>query len=192
MPMLADHPYLRLYLLGCALVVPFWVASLTFRWVLAWITKGNIMAANFRKLQPTARTPFWARTGKFIWSVVSEVSLSWVNVIVITWKFVVLLLRVAREALSSAPESIQRLRFPLKTNPDLPVESVWAYVFALSICAGALPPDEKRLEEELDDVSYQVPRFDRSVALRQLEALDVVKPSVMDAVVARGKDRDAT
>jgi hypothetical protein len=134
-------------------------------------------------LDPPVKTSFLIRGGKFIGAVVLEAALSWINVAVLVWKIVTLLLRTARDAFSSAPESIKQLRFPLKSNPDLPAEPVWAYLVALRIRAGDVPPDETGLAEALAAVSSRLPRFDRNAALRRLDALDVVKPAVISAVV---------
>ena len=189
--MLDDHPYVALYLLGCAMVFALTVVKLTLHWALAWITKSNVLAANLKKLQPLVETPFWTKVGKFFGTVALEAALSWINVAVGTWQILALLLRTVREALSSSPESVQRLRFPLKNNPDLPAESVWAYLFALSITVGTALPDEEHLTSELDDISTRLPRFDRSAALQQLEHLGVVKAAVLSAV-AMPADEDDT
>jgi hypothetical protein len=102
--MIDEHPYLAFYLVGCGLVVGLTLANVALHWVLGWITKGNIVTANLRKLQPSAETPFLVKAGKFIGTVAFEALLSWINVVVITWKMMALLLRTAREAVSSAPD----------------------------------------------------------------------------------------
>jgi hypothetical protein len=187
---LDDHPYLAIYLLGCGLVPVLAVTYLLLGWILSWITKANVVAKNLRKLQPPLnKAPFWARAGKFLATWVAEVALSWISVAMQAWRFVSVLLRTTREILSSEPETVRRLRYPLKTNPDLPVESVWAYLYALNIRVGSPPPDEATLTEHLAEASTLGPAFDRVVALRQLEALDVVKPSIISAVLARGNAR---
>ena len=96
-----------------------------------------------------------------------------------------MVLPVARDALSPVPQAVRQLRFPLKNNPSLPAESVWAYLYALGIRAGNVPPDEPGLAEEIDEIFSNLPDFDRAAALRQLDALDVVKPSVIAAVASR-------
>jgi hypothetical protein len=183
-----DHPYLAIYLLGSALTTVLIVAKLVLHWVLAWITSANILATNLNKLQPVApQTSVRRRAGKWLGLFLLEAALSWINVLAIAWQILSLLLRTARDALSSAPETVQRLRFPLRRNPNLAPESVWAYLLALGIRAGDLPPDEAHLSRQLDDLCSELPHFDRKAALRQLEALEVVPPSTISGVVNAGK-----
>jgi hypothetical protein len=185
-PDLDDHPYLLIYLIGCGLSLIAAFASIVLQWALSWVTKANVVAKNLRKLEPaSAKTPIPVRVRKFVVTCIWQAALSWIAVVWEAWRIVLLLLRTAREALTSEPESVRRLRYPLKTNPDLPVESVWAYLCALGIRVGSPPPDEKQLAEELNRASGALPRFDRSTALRQLDALEVVKPAVTSAVLSR-------
>jgi hypothetical protein len=183
---LDDHPILEIYLLGCALVPPLaLLCHITF-WALAWITKGNVLAENLKKLQaPTTKAPFSSRVAKFLGTWLLEIALSWISIAVQAWRLLGLLFRTAREGLSSRPESIKLLTYPLKNDPLLAVESVWAYAYALTIRGGSPPPDEYALTRELAEILTSRPGFDRVVALRQLEALDVVKPTVIAAVAAR-------
>jgi hypothetical protein len=189
---LDDHPLLAIYLLGCALVPALALVSVFTFWVLAWLTKTNVLTKNLKKLQAsTTRAPFPSRAVKFLATWLFEIALSWISVALLVWRLLKILLGTAREVLSSRPESIKLLSYPLKNDPHLPVESVWAYAYALTIRGGSPPPDEAALTAELEEISAQKPRFDRAVALRQLESLDVVKPAVIAAVAARRRGASA-
>jgi hypothetical protein len=184
---LDNHPYLAIYLLGCGFVPVLAVTCVAFTWVLSWITKANVVAKNLRKLEPSqSKAPFASRAGKFLATWTAEMALSWISVAVLAWRTVSVFFRTIREIFSSVPEAVRQLRYPLKTNPDLPAESVWAYAYALNIRVGSPPPDAATLSQHLDVMSTLVPLFDRAAALRQLEALDVVKSSTIAAVVAQG------
>jgi hypothetical protein len=184
MSYLYDHPYLAWYLVGCVFVIALTLAKLTLWWALTWATKGNVLAANLRKLHaPAAKVGWVTATMKFVRTVVFEAVLSWINVVAILWQMAMMLLRTTREALTPVPESIKELRFPLRCNPDLPTESVWAHMVALSIKGEGLTADEEQLTTSLDDVTAERPRFDRIAALRCLEMLQAVKPAVLSAVI---------
>ena len=184
--MLGNHPYLALYLLGGALAVVLTLGHVVLGYVLRWVTKGNIIAANLRKLEPPRpETTFWKEAAKFVGNVLFNATLSWIFVVFIVWIILTLVLHTARDALSSVPESIKQLRFPLKNNSDLPAESVWAHLKALEIRNGK-PLDQAGLFVSL--VKEVPPRFDRWAAVERLEALDVVKPSVLVELKEMMKD----
>jgi hypothetical protein len=171
------HPLVGLYLLGCVLAVALTLVHLVLVHVLGWVTKGNIVAANVRKLQaPQPKTPFLKASAQFIGNLLFNGILSWLFVLFVSWIILRLVLNTAREAWSSAPESVEQLLFPLKNNPDLPAESVWAHLKALEIRNGK-PLDEAGLFISL--VKETPPGFNRGAAIDRLEALDVVKPAVL-------------
>jgi len=60
-------------------------------------------------------------------------ALSWVGVVVGLVKFAIVFLRIIRDVVAQTPEAIKVLRYPLRNNPDLSREAVWAYVYALGI-----------------------------------------------------------
>lgn len=180
---LAEHPYLFGYLVGVVLAMALLIAKSVVFWSLCWITKTNILAANVKKLREPDKTPIRVKIAKAVGWFVAEAALSWLNVALVLWQILADSLRTIRDALSATPETVKRLRFPLKNNPDLSAEAVWAYLFALDITAGAQPPDEPQLMIALSKVSAHHPSFDQMVALGQLEFLGVVKPDVLSAAV---------
>jgi hypothetical protein len=175
------HPYWTLYLLGCAFVPPLLAVRALLFYALRWITKGNILEANLKKLNPPEKKAAEGRLLKFVWNLVLEAAFSWINVLVLVWSTLALLLRTTRDAFSAAPESIQQLRFPLKSNPDLAREAVWAYAIALGIRNGETS-DSARLTSVLETDAARLWYFDADKALAHLETLEVVKPAVLAEV----------
>ena len=47
-----EHPYLFIYFLGSGLVLILSMFNMTLLWLISWITKGNVLAKNLKKLQP--------------------------------------------------------------------------------------------------------------------------------------------
>jgi hypothetical protein len=90
------------------------------------------------------------------------------------------LLKVVRDLLAPVPESVKELRFPLRINPDLPPEFVWAYVKALKLKVGESPLTADQIFRELDMLSSNNPRFSKVEALRKLKQLNVASPEVID------------
>src|SRR5438445_206047 len=107
---MGNHPYLALYLAGCVLVLALTLFKIILVWAIGWLTKGNIVALNIKKLQPHEKTTFSERTGILVFTLVFEAALSWINVAVCLWQIASVLLTALREALTSTPEAIQKLR----------------------------------------------------------------------------------
>jgi hypothetical protein len=180
---LSKHPYLAIYFLGSLLVIVLLLTKVLLVRVTGWITKDNVVAANLRKLQPPDETSFGRKVWNTLLTLALEAATSWIDVAVILYQILMLLLRFAREFVAPVPEAIKELRFPLKNNPQLSVEAVWAHLFALGIHNGNPPPDRQRLLEALDDACSNDRTFDRKTALRQLERLEVVKTDVLSATL---------
>ena len=179
-----DHPYLFFYLVGCILVVVFFLVKITIFWVINWITKGNILNKNLKKLLPPDERNFGEKVALFFGALILEMALSWINVVIVLWQITSTLFRTAREVFSSTPEAIKLLRFPLRNNPNLSRESVWAYMFALQIKIGERQPNESELLMTLNDLFGYYPSFDRMAALKQLEILNVISSDVMFSTVS--------
>jgi hypothetical protein len=176
--MMADHPYLTLYLVGCAIVVSLALAKLVLALTIGWISKANIVRKNLRKLEP--REPFVDRVSKYLIVFAFSVALSWVNVVLmLLWEIPMLLFGAVREAFSAVPEDVRRLRFPLKNNSAMSPEAVWAHVIALSQVAGADRLKAADLIEGVDAVKQGVPSFKERIALEQLSGLTAIGPEVI-------------
>lgn len=178
------HPYLFVYLLGSALVLLLGVCSATLFWVLAWITKANVVANNLKKLNPPDEESRAMKAAAFTAALVFETALSWIGVIVAVWQIIATLLKLLREGLVSTPEEIKLLRFPLRNNPNMSREAVWAHVQALKIKVGEAIPSRDSLLVALENVREDYPTFDAESALSQLQHLNVVRAEVVSSVLS--------
>lgn len=95
-----------------------------------------------------------------------------------------MLLNVVRESLTTKPESVKALRFPLRNNPNMSREAVWAYLSALSVKAGEKQPNEIDLLYFLDEVADYYPAFNKQVALNQLKDLDFTNKNIIISVLS--------
>ena len=181
-----QHPYVFIYLLGCVAVVLLSMSNVALFWIVAWITKGNVVRKNLKKLEPEDDEPnFAVKAAGFMAVFVFEVALSWIGVLVALWQMASMLLKTLREAFTSTPEEIKSLRFPLRNNPNLSREAVWAYVHALRIKVGEVAPDERNLLQSIHGVREQHPSFDTATALSQLGGLNVISEAVISSAQSR-------
>lgn len=177
-----EHPYLWIYLLGGVTAGVFLAARSVLYWALNWCTKVNVQLANIRKLLPGHAKPAAKRFAEGFGTVAWEVALSWISVALGSWQLLTTCLRFVRELLTPVPEVVRKLRFPLRNNPNLSRESVWAHVLALSVVAGGDHPlSKEKLVSELIDAEENLPGFDTAAAISHLESLEVVKPDVLAA-----------
>lgn len=174
-----QHPYLFIYLLGCVLVVALLIFKIILFWIISWITKENILNKNLKKLLPPDEKTFEQKAYFFIGTLALEIALSWINVVVVVWQIMTTVLKNLREVLASTPEAIKLLGFPLRNNPNMSREAVWAYLYALGIKGGEKPPSEHELLLELKEPSRHHPSFDRKAALNQLNDLNVMSADVI-------------
>lgn len=179
------HPYVFIYLVGCVLAVSLIVVKVVLFLAIDWIIKANILNKNLRKLKPPDPRTFWTKAAIFVGTLIAEGLLSWINVPVVLWQIVTTLLRVVRDQRQPVPEGIQLLRFPLRNNPDMPRESVWAYLQAISVKWGDKLPNEVELASSLNEVAEYYPPFNRITALKQLESLNVISSDVIAAALAQ-------
>jgi hypothetical protein len=180
-----QHPYISIYLAGSALVVVLTLFKVILFWFVGWVTKGNILAKNLKKILEPNNNTFLVRSGLVLGALLVESLLSWINVVVIVWQIFLALVKVLREALTTVPEEIKLLRFPLWNNPDMSRESVWAYAYALGVKAGNNPTDQTHICYSLDEMTEYYYHFDRKAALKQLSSLDVVSDDLITTVLER-------
>jgi hypothetical protein len=179
-----EHPYVFLYLIGSVLAAILILLKTILFGSLQWITKEHILNKNLRKLLPPDERTVAAKAMLWLGALLLEVALSWINVVVVLWQIAAGLLRTLRELFSSTPEAIKLLRFPLRNNPRMSRESVWAYVQGLQLRAGERQPSGSELCSTLDEVFDYYPSFDRRVALTQLSSLKIVSPDVISAALS--------
>ncbi len=178
------HDYLLIYLIGCAFFIILWILNLVMHWSLGWITKENILNKNLNKLQPPNKNSSIKKSCIYFFVFLCEVLLSWIGVIVQTFLFIKLPLKLIREFLTVTPEEIKVLRFPLWNNPDLSRESVWALINALLVKTGEKQFDEFELIHSLEELTRNYPSFSSNVALRQLNNLKVIDKKIIESALS--------
>lgn len=173
------HPYFAIYLLGSVCVFLLILVKLVWYYFLDWFLRANVLRKNLKKLAEPSKKTLLQTALLFVGTVLFEMALSWINVPVALWQIVTITLRTVRDSLVSVPEEIKSIRFPLKTNPDLSREAVWAIVVALKIKNQAVAPNVGNLLSALREVTEYYPDFNRGDALQRLERLDVVEKEVI-------------
>jgi hypothetical protein len=176
---------LFIYLLGSALVLILYIFNATLFWILRWITKANVLAKNLKKLTPPDEETLGVRALVLIVTLAFEAALSWIGVVVAIWTTTMTLLKVIRESLVSTPEAIKLLRFPLRNNPEMSREAVWAHVHALRIRNGEIQADEYALLSSLNSLHEDHPSFHKEAALNHLKGLKVVRGEVISSALHR-------
>ena len=104
-----------------------------------------------------------------------NVALSWIGVVMSLGAMLAILFSTARELLTTIPEEIKLLRYPIKNNPNLSSEAVWAYAVAVNLKTGT-DWSEGLLRNELNNIADDYPSFNRQSAIKVLEGLKVVDP----------------
>lgn len=141
--------------------------------VIRWITKTNVILKNIKKIEPPDSTSFLFKVGTFISLLLLGAMLSWINILFLLGQMVIGLLTVFRDLFSPLPEEIKLLRFPLRNNPNLSREAVWAYVWALRIKNGE-EWNSELIHYSLDNLVTHYPSVNSTKALKMLEDLKVV------------------
>jgi hypothetical protein len=62
-----QHPFVFAYLLGCALVVLVAMFNMTLFYIVAWITKANVLRKNLKKLEPKEEQQSFAFRAALYW-----------------------------------------------------------------------------------------------------------------------------
>jgi hypothetical protein len=95
-----------------------------------------------------------------------EMLLSWINVPVCIWQLFTQLVSTAAELMKRAPEDLNKYRYPLRENPSLSPEEVWAHLVAVAVAGGKLTIRSETLVQELHEIS------DRGIKINKLQALE--------------------
>lgn len=181
---LDDHPYLSIYLVGCLLAFCLHFVVIAEGYIIGWAFKENVLRKNLNKIKDPSEQGFKFTAIMFVFGLVTGTIMSWLGVLQYLWQIFWIPLAAVREALSSAPEEIKLLRFPLKNNPNLAREAVWAYLYALGVRAGAIP-NATQMAWELEEVGDYYPSFNHEVALGTLGSLGGVDHETISEVLAR-------
>jgi len=184
-------PYLYIYLAGCicyALLLPI---KLLIFYFIYWISKDNILVKNVKKINPPDKKyTFMDRLIVFGMMIAFDFTLSWINVAVILWQIAVELFTVLRNIITTVPEEIKSLRFPLKNNPDMSRELVWAHMTALKVKLGELVPNDSTLILTLNEVHGYYQSFDRISALKQLDSLHIINSEIISNALKQLQSAD--
>jgi hypothetical protein len=163
--------YLAFYLIGCLLVVMLMLIHAIIYWSLSWLTKSGQAMKNAKKIMDPNETSTLFITFTFI---IIDISLSWINVLIIPFQIIKGLVTALRESWST-PASVKTLRYPLKNNPDMTREAVWAHIVSILVLMTGQQPESDEIADGLLEIQNWYPSFDTSTALDQLIALSVVK-----------------
>ena len=180
-----EHPYIGIYLLGCVAAAMLSLFKAGLFWMIGWITKSNVAEKNLKKIQPPDKETFGEKAATFFTLLAISSAFSWLSVITAPFEIMWGLLKVLREVFASTPEAIKVLRWPLRNNPDMSREAVWAYFFALKLKVGEASPNVYGLLTELNELSEHYPYFDRKAALNQLNGLNVMSAEIISSALDR-------
>lgn len=178
---------LTIYLVGSTIALTLsllnWITALG----IAWLTKTNILVKNLLKLKQPNNKSFLIKFLIVIGSWILLFLSSWIEVIHQLWLFIKLITQTLRVFFNPLPETIKNLTFPLKNNPYLERETVWAYSFAINLALG------KKIEFdqfggtfafEIDEITEFYPTFNIELALKQLQSLIKNTPREQEIVKA--------
>lgn len=153
------------------MVIILTLANLILFWSICWITKGNILRQNLKKVQAPDDLTFLQQACIYIGLLLLNALFSWINVLLIPLEMIKMLLNVLREALASTPEEIKLLRFPLWNNPHMSREFVWAHYQALNVKALGIRPNADNLNDSLNELVDYYPSFRKKEAINELKKL---------------------
>lgn len=177
------HDYVFIYILGCVATFTLLLFNTALMWFLRWITKANVVIKNIRKIEPPDETTFFQKVSTFILSNLFEILLSWISVLLQIWLTISTILTTLREVFTETPEDIKTLRYPLKNNPNMPPEIVWAHVNAIQLKATGKQLDVAELADSVNDLRYDYPSFNREYAVKHLKHLDVISADTLKSVL---------
>jgi len=180
-----EHPYLSIYLLGSIFVVVLSLVKIILFWPIGWFTKGNTAIKNLKKLLPPDEKTWGEKAILNIGSIAFDVVLSWIAVLLLLWQIATGLFEMLREVISSKPEAIKVLRFPLYNNPNMSREAVWAYSCALEMKAGRNQLNEGDIIDAVNQLHSHYPSFGRTTAVKELDSLNVVSSDLIRSVLSR-------
>jgi hypothetical protein len=176
---LDDHPILLIYLLGSAAACVASVVITLEAYAVSWFFKGNILRKNLEKIQSPSEHALLLKLGGFAVVILINAVMSWIAVLICIFQFFMVPLSALRDAISSTPEDIKQLRFPLHNNPNLSRESVWAYLQALKAKVGQ-GDSAAAMEYELLQIEGYYPHFHKQGAFNALKSLNVVHPDLLE------------
>jgi hypothetical protein len=178
-----NHSYLAIYLVGCLVSVGLVIMHVCVVCFVNWFTKATIFQKNMKKLGPPETQSWQDKASVLAGLIFLYIILSWIATPYLLWQIFADPLRALRESLTSVPEEIKLLRFPIRNNPDMPRESVWAYVLALSVKGGGIPANPEYVRSNLLAIKKKYPGFRDNIALETLKSLIVVNFDLFSEVL---------
>lgn len=177
-----QHPYLLIYLLGSLLVILLTFVKIALFYIIDWIIKANILNKNLKKLTKPDNKEWYLKVLTFLGVLLFEAALSWINVVVVLGQILFGIVKVLRDVFTPAPEEVKALRFPLRNNPMLSKEAVWAYLMALNVKMGEALQNENGILASIEEVLDNRPDFNYQNALDQLDNLKVMNSETISSV----------
>ncbi len=167
---------LKVYLLGSLATVILYILNQVVFGTIRWFMKLNVMTDNYNKLvYPFKPESIRDKATKHLLSVVFESIFSWISVLIQIYGTFRGLLEIIREVFSDKPENIKELIYPLKNNPNLKAEHVWAYVAAIGILDGNIMPNKGAIASELQQSVDANNKFNYELAVEKLKTLHAVE-----------------
>lgn len=183
-----DHPYLSIYLVGCLLAFCLHFVVTAEGYIIGWIFKDNVLRKNLNKIKDPSEQGFKATAMMFVFALVIGTIMSWLGVLLYLWQIFWIPIAAIREVLSSTPEEIKLLKFPLKNNPNLAREAVWAYLYAFNT-KGGVTPNAWDINNDLYGIGAYYPSFNKQSALEILGSLRVVDPDILSNAASIIEDK---
>lgn len=173
--------YFNIYLVGCVVSIMVIISKVLVFKILLWLTKENIIIHNIKKISPPDEFGILGKAVSQALMYLLETALSWLSVFLNVLHTIYVVLNFIRESMVSVPEDVKQLRFPLKNNPNLSAESVWAYKTALEIKAGEIPVKGEGLLKLFGFIDVYCPSFSRKTALNTLRKCDVIEEEIIES-----------
>jgi hypothetical protein len=183
--------WIAIYLAGSVCVIFLTLGKIVLAWLLTWLLGDRVYWKNANKLSPVDERSLWKKIAEFLGLLLIESLLSWINVAVVLWQIVKMLLGTIRNLLSPKPDLVRQLVFPLRVNPNLSQETVWAHLFAVQILTLGRQPTVEEIQSSIEEVLEEHPSFDAVEAVKELGDLKIIKSDVMDNSLAEAMTRRA-
>jgi hypothetical protein len=168
-----------LYLLGCFATLFLTILKITLIQVGFWFVNEQIYRHNIAKISvyfsPITGhlTHEKTKLKTIVFTIFLDCLLSWINVVFVTFQICMFCLILIKFMFRTAPPSFQEILFPLRNDPSLDPEMVWARIIAVGNY-GHAQPTASNLKLDLDTTSRLVPGFSRAKALACIRALKFV------------------
>lgn len=169
-----------LYILGATLAFCYIVFNKAVDWLYSKITGLDVFRENLKKLEMhydffTGEMKEYPVTNKEATKLILlEMSLSWISVIIQIWKTFKFFIQAIKEQLTVSP-ALKELYYPLRNNPYLEKEIVWARLISSSVITTGRQLSLEEVYRGIEIYESRLINFNRDKALKYLLDLEVVK-----------------